>query len=159
MLTQWIMLELQYHWSISFASHSRAPDWWAKMENKASKSPRSLGRDQGLSSENPECQTALSAAPRGENRLVSWAQIPSGALEEGSVWRRVRDCRSHSKDGAEPAGTGGFQEPGSTGLKEPHVFRGAPFCFAFCLSGGDLFSQGRSPPETPALLRHTDQMQ
>lgn len=48
------------------------------------------------------------------------------------------DCRNHSKDGAEPAGTEGFQEPGSAGPKQPQVCRGAPFCFAFCLFGGDF---------------------
>lgn len=98
-------------------------------------------------------------APKGENSLVSWAQIPSGALEEGSVWRRVSDGRSHSKDGAEPAGPEGFQEPGSTGPKQPHVFRRTPFCFAFCLSGGDISRWGRSQPEIPPLLRHTDPVQ
>lgn len=36
------------------------------MENKASKGPRSLGRGQGMSSENPECQPGLVWHPEGK---------------------------------------------------------------------------------------------
>lgn len=74
----------------------------------------------------PSANLALCGTQRGKEAGVQ-ARIPSGALEEGSVWRRVGDCRSHSKDGAEPAGTESFQELGSTGPKQPHLLRGALF--------------------------------
>lgn len=84
--------------------------------------------------------------PRGGDRLLSQGQTPSGALEGDNVWRRVRDCRSHSKDEDEPTGPKGLQESGSAGSKHSHVFKGAPFHFVSCLFGGNLFTWANLSP-------------
>lgn len=78
-----------------------------------------------------------------------------GVLGSDTPRRTGSDCTSLSKDGTEPPGTKGFQQPGSTGPKQPHILWGAPFSSSFYPSGGDLFIQGKSQPETP-VLRHMD---
>lgn len=134
-LKSWIMLELQSQCSIFLA----APDWWAKVENKAPKGPW-----QGSRMPKEHQGKVLSAKPpRGGDRLLSQGKTPLGALEGDNVRRKVRDCRRHSKDWA---GLKGFQESGSTGPKQSHVVRGASFCFVFYLFGGNLFTWANLSP-------------
>lgn len=144
MLKSWILLELQSQHSIFLAPCSAAPDWWAKVENKASEGPWQGSRSIKGKSRVPN-------HPKEVTGFYFQGQTPSGSLEGDNVWRRVRDCRSHSKDGGEP--TGPIKIPRSLDqlVQNNHTCSGEPR-FALCpASLGEIYSpepisaQGSSP--------------
>lgn len=89
--------------------------------------------------------------PKEVTGFCSQGQTPSGSLEGNNVWRRVRDCRSQSKDGGEPTGPIKISRSPDQLVQNNHMCSGEP-CFALCpASLGEVYSpepisaQGSSP--------------
>lgn len=127
-----IMLELQSQCSILLA----APDWWAKVENKASKGPW--------------------PGPRGI-KGNSW--VPNHQEEVTGCCPRVRHPQEHWRGTMWGAESGIAVDTAKIGLdlkvsrsldqlvQNNHTWLGgASFCFVFCLFGGSSFTWANLSP-------------
>lgn len=78
--------------------------------------------------------------PRGGDRLLSQGQTPSGALEGTMCGGESGIAEVTARMGLSLQDLKASRSLDQLVQNKSHMVRGAPFCFVFCLFGGNLFT-------------------